>query len=47
MLLERLVEGPTLELTSRLSRVAAAQARWHGVEARITGLIVFSPDSVD
>jgi superfamily II DNA or RNA helicase len=46
MLLERLVEAPTLELTSRLSGVTAAQAGWQGVEVRLTGLIVFSPDSV-
>ena len=46
MLLERLVQVPTLELTSRLSGVRAAQTGWQGVDVRLTGLIVFSPDSV-
>ena len=44
MLIERLVEAPARELTSRLSRVTAAQASWNGIEVRLTGLIVFGPD---
>ena len=47
MLIERLVEAPARELTSRLSRVAAAQADWNAIEVQLTGLIVFSPDSAD
>ena len=47
MLIERLVEAPARELTSRLSRVVAAQADWKGIEVQLTGLIVFSPDSAD
>lgn len=46
MLIERLVEAPTGELTRGLSQVSAgAQAGWSGIEVRLTGLIVFSPDS--
>ncbi|MGZ8399639.1 MAG: helicase-related protein, partial [Gemmatimonadales bacterium] len=44
ILIERLVQAPALELTSRLSRVTAAQTGWRGIEVRLTGLIVFSPD---
>ncbi len=44
LLIERLVEAPTRELTNRLSRVTAAQAGWKGIEVRLTGLIVFSPE---
>jgi superfamily II DNA or RNA helicase len=44
MLIERLVEAPARELTSRLSRVTTAQASWNGIEVRLTGLIVFGPD---
>jgi hypothetical protein len=44
MLIERLVEAPARELTSRLSRVTTAQAGWNGIEVRLTGLIVFGPD---
>jgi hypothetical protein len=43
MLIERLVEAPTPELTSTLSRVTAAQPSWNGIEVRLTGLIVFGP----
>ena len=32
LLIERLVEAPTRELTNRLSRVTAAQAGWKGIE---------------
>ncbi|MEP7226784.1 MAG: hypothetical protein ABI785_05445, partial [Gemmatimonadales bacterium] len=44
MLIERAVEAPARELTSRLSRVMTAQAGWGGIEVRLTGLIVFGPD---
>ena len=44
MLIERLVAAPAGELTSRLSRVTAAQAGWNGIEVRLTGLIVFGPE---
>ena len=37
---------PLSELTSRLSGVRAAQTGWQGIDVRLTGLIVFSPDSV-
>ncbi|MEA2723166.1 MAG: hypothetical protein QOH59_937, partial [Gemmatimonadales bacterium] len=47
MLLERLVGAPTPELTSRLTRVTPAQTGWQGTEVLLSGLIVFSPDSVD
>jgi hypothetical protein len=47
MLLERLVGAPTPELTSRLTRVTPAQTGWQGIEVLLSGLIVFSPDSVD
>ena len=47
MLIEQLVEAPDEELTDRLSRAQAAQGGWKGIEVRLTGLIVFSPDSVD
>ena len=47
LLLERLVEAPSRELTSRLSRVTTARASSSGIEVRLTGLIVFSPASVD
>ena len=44
MLIERLVDAPARELTSRLSRVTTAQADGDGIEVRLTGLIVFGPD---
>ncbi len=43
MLIERLAEAPARELTSGLSRVRPAQVCWNGIEARLTGLIVFGP----
>ena len=45
MLIEQLVEAPVGELTGRLSRVRTAQPSWNGIEVRLTGLIVFSPDA--
>jgi len=44
MLIERLVDAPARELTSRLSRVTTAQADGDGIEVRLTGLIVFGAD---
>jgi hypothetical protein len=44
MLIERLVEAPARELTSRLSRVTTGPSSWNGIEVRLTGLIVFGPD---
>jgi hypothetical protein len=44
MLIERLVEAPARELTSRLSRATTVQPSWNGIEVRLTGLIVFGPD---
>jgi superfamily II DNA or RNA helicase len=43
MLIERLVEAPARELTSWLGRVTRAQVGRNGIEARLTGLIVFGP----
>jgi hypothetical protein len=43
MLIERVAEAPARELTSRLSRMTTAHARWSGIEVRLTGLIVFGP----
>jgi superfamily II DNA or RNA helicase len=45
MLLERLVEAPAGELTRGLHRMTPARSRWNGIEVRLTGLIVFGPDS--
>jgi superfamily II DNA or RNA helicase len=45
MLIAELVEAPARELTDALSRVTAAQGSWNGIEVRLTGLIVFGPDS--
>ncbi|HEV8176058.1 MAG TPA: helicase-related protein [Gemmatimonadales bacterium] len=47
MLMEQLVEAPSGELTRRLSRVPVARVAWKGIEVRLTGLILFSPDAVD
>ncbi len=44
MLIDRLVEAPARELTTKLSRVATAPPSWNGIEVRLTGLIVFGPD---
>jgi hypothetical protein len=44
MVIERLAEAPTRELTNRLSRVIGAQDGYNGIEVRLTGLIVFGPD---
>ncbi|MEO8089040.1 MAG: DEAD/DEAH box helicase [Gemmatimonadales bacterium] len=46
MLLERLAGAPTQELISRLSQAAPTVPGWPGIEVRLTGLIVFSPDPV-
>lgn len=47
LLMEHLVEAPIGELTSRLSRVPVSRGDWKGIEIRLTGLILFSPDGVD
>jgi hypothetical protein len=44
MLIEALVEAPTPELTSGLTRAPGAQLTWKGIEVRLTGLIVFGPE---
>lgn len=45
MLIERLVEAPAAELTGTLSRVTRPQVDWDGIEVRLTGLILFAPDT--
>jgi hypothetical protein len=47
ILIEQLVGVPDGELISRLSQAPASLAGWTGIEVRLTGLILFSPDSVD
>lgn len=44
MLIRRLAAGPDQEIVQELSRVRPQDA-WEGIEARLTGLIVFSPRS--
>lgn len=46
-LMEQLVAAPDGELISRLAQAPASLAGWKGMEVRLTGLIVFSPDTVD
>jgi hypothetical protein len=43
MLVERLASLPDRELEAALCRAPTAQPEWDGIEARLTGLIVFGP----
>jgi hypothetical protein len=47
MMIERLVDAPSREITRQLSQVTGVQAGRNGIEVRLTGLIVFSPEAVD
>jgi len=42
MLIERLAEAPDQEIRAALGQVSP-QTSWDGIEARLTGLIVFAP----
>jgi hypothetical protein len=47
MMIERLVDAPSREIPRQLSQVTGVQAGRNGIEVRLTGLIVFSPEAVD
>ena len=44
-LIERLAEAPDAELHRAISALPQGRAQWSGIEARLTGLILFGPRS--